>query len=153
MHLKKKLKLQWMCSESHCCRRGCVHDPIVVMGVFNVPLIQWVCWGSNCCSGCVQYPIVRVGVFRIPLLGSALFPNTCQQSVPASEEIVQLEGGSCWQCTVSLCHGQQVKSSKSFIVSGQKLLSHLLRLRSLLLYQSHYAFIILTHSERQCMCC
>ena len=44
---------------------------------------------------CVQYPIVRVGVFRILLLGSAFLPNTCQQSVAASEEIVQLEGGSC----------------------------------------------------------
>ena len=68
MHLKKKFKLQWMCSESHCCRRGCVHDPIVVVGVFNVPLLQWVCSGSNCCSGCVQYPIVTVGMFRIQLL-------------------------------------------------------------------------------------
>ena len=39
-HIKKKLKLQWMCSESHCCRRGCVEDPIVVVDVFNIPLLS-----------------------------------------------------------------------------------------------------------------
>ena len=39
MHHKKKLKLQWMCSESHCCRRGYVHDPIVVVDVLMIQLL------------------------------------------------------------------------------------------------------------------
>ena len=51
----------------------CVEDPIVVVDVFNIQLLEWVCSGSYC----------------LDLLSSPT--NTCQQSVSASKEIVQLE--------------------------------------------------------------
>ena len=73
---------------------------VILIYIANTPCISR---KSSSYSECVQNLIVAdVDVFMIPLLwfrilllGSALLPNTCQQSVPASEEIVQLEGGSC----------------------------------------------------------
>ena len=48
---------------------GCVQNPIVAdVGVFMIPLLWWVCSMSHCYSECVEDPIVVVDMFNISLL-------------------------------------------------------------------------------------